>query len=127
MQQVHEAVPRGIAGDHAHRQRLGKQPRTPVGLGQHPRRVDNGEVELAPDHRMREVGRAGRHAQPWVKSVAGSLADDDAHVAISIVRRRRIACDVQADFPEHLAAREVGAFRERFHYLSWLQEGMGQE
>ena len=104
-----EAIPGRIVRHDAQGQRLLEQSLAAHRLRQHRRRIDDRRLELAARHRMREDRRAAGHAQPRFVRVARAAADGDADVAVAVIRRRRIAGDVQADFPQKLGADEVRA------------------
>ena len=117
MDHEHEPVPARIDGDNAHRKGRAKQADTAIGLGEQGRRIDERQIDAAAlGDLLGQNGRARRQPQPGAEIFAGPAADDNDHVAIAAIRRRRIAGDVQADLPECLGANEVGAFRQRFHF-----------
>src|SRR6185437_8822763 len=48
---------------------------------------------------------------------ARAVADGDADIAIAAVRRRRIAGEIEPQFPERLGAQEIRAARQFFHVV----------
>src|SRR5262249_58887838 len=93
-----------------------KQAAAPKSLCERARGIDERQFDaVALRNLLGEDSGASGESQPGPEGRAGAAADGDDHIAIAAIRRHRIACEMQADFPESLGANEVCTFWQQFH------------